>query len=150
GRVHEHLGAVDERAGALLVADVAAQLLDPGLQLVVVEGGHVQGAHAVPVGEQPPRQVQAEEACAARDRDPHARATAWLPPASGRGGGAELTRSAAASRTASATDDSPSRLRRSVPGASPRASGGRTRKWCAAPQPSATVTTASLTSSSRP
>jgi hypothetical protein len=50
-------------------ADVAAQLVDPPLETRLVERREVERAHLVPVGEQPPREVQAEEA-GARRRSP--------------------------------------------------------------------------------
>ena len=71
-RVDEHVGAVDETGGGGRVADVAAQLLGPALQLLVVERREVERAHVVALGEQTPREVQAEEARAAGDRPSHA------------------------------------------------------------------------------
>jgi hypothetical protein len=60
--VHDHVRARDEVSDAVPVADVAAQLLDRPLELRVVERDDVEGAHVVPVGEQAPRQMKAEEA----------------------------------------------------------------------------------------
>ena len=63
--MHDDVGARDELAHALAVADVAAELLDRLLEGGVVERRHVDRADVVAVGEQPPGEVQAEEACAA-------------------------------------------------------------------------------------
>ena len=98
---------------------------------------------ASPSASTTPGEVQAEEAGPARDRDPHqcGRRSRARVAACGldRGGGAELTRTAAASRTSDrdrALADAGSAAVRA--GVSPRSSRGRTRKWWAAPQQSAT------------
>ena len=67
----DDFGAVDELPDAVRVADVATQLFDRTLELGVVEGHDVEGAHLVAVGQQPSSQMQAEEARAAGDRPPH-------------------------------------------------------------------------------
>ena len=63
------------------------------------------------------------------------------------GGGAPLTSTAAASSTAIATTLSPSRLRPTPGGVSPRSSRGRTNVWWNPPQASATQTSPIFTSS---
>ena len=63
------VGAVDERPRVALGADVAAHLLDPALELAVVERRDVERAHGAAVGEHAPREVQPEEAGPAGDRD---------------------------------------------------------------------------------
>lgn len=119
----------DQRPRRCLVADVADDLLDGAVQPRVVERHEIERADVVTVGREPPRQMQAEEARSTRDRDPQRVAgVAWVEPDAGRAGGAELTSTAAASSTPSATDISPRRLRRSATGASPRSSLGLTRK----------------------
>ena len=61
----EHVGAVDERARVARRANVAAQLLDRRSSSGVVERREVERPHLVPVGDEPPREVQAEKARAA-------------------------------------------------------------------------------------
>ena len=67
----EHVGATGEAAGVGRQTDVAVKLLDPSLERCVVERSKVEGAHGVTVGDEAPREMQAEKARAARDRDQH-------------------------------------------------------------------------------
>jgi hypothetical protein len=71
--VDEDICAVAQPCHGDRVADVAAQLLDRALELRVVEGRHVERPHVVTFPEEPPGEVEAEEARAARDRPPHRR-----------------------------------------------------------------------------
>src|SRR5918992_5931168 len=67
----EHVGARCELTGTCRVTDVAAELFDVALELRIVEGRDVERAHGVPVGEEPPRELEAEEPGPARDRPEH-------------------------------------------------------------------------------
>jgi hypothetical protein len=67
----EHVGARCELARSCRVTDVAAELFDVALELWIVEGRDVERAHGVAVGEEPPREVEAEEPGPARDRPEH-------------------------------------------------------------------------------
>ena len=67
----EDVGAGDEAAGVRSEPHVAAQFLDAALQHRVVERGEVERPHVVAVGDQAACEMQAEEARAAGDRDPH-------------------------------------------------------------------------------
>ncbi len=73
----DDVGAVDEPAHGVGVANVAAELLDGTLELGVVERRHVERANGVAVCEQPPREVQAEETRAAGDRVQHRTYASW-------------------------------------------------------------------------
>jgi hypothetical protein len=68
----ENVRARDEPAGVGREPDVARELFDPPFELRVVEGGEVERADGVAVSEETPREMQAEEARAAGDRDQHA------------------------------------------------------------------------------
>ena len=65
------VGALDERGARRRRAHVAVQLVDAALELLVVERREVERPHLVPVGHEPPREVQAEEA-RPRRRSPRA------------------------------------------------------------------------------
>ena len=67
----EHVGALGQPRGRGRVAHVAAQLLDRALELGVVERREVERAHLVPVGQQPAREMEPEEAGPAGDRPAH-------------------------------------------------------------------------------
>ena len=67
----DDVGAVDELLDLTDVANVAAQLLHRALELGVVERHDVEGPHLVAVRKQAPREMQAEEARAARDCPQH-------------------------------------------------------------------------------
>jgi hypothetical protein len=67
--VHEDPRAVDQLATSHFVANVPAKFLDGDSRLV--ERDEVERAHLVAVGEEPPREVQAEEARSAGDRPQH-------------------------------------------------------------------------------
>ena len=60
--MNEHISAVDEPRRGTRVAHVATQLLHRALELGIVERAEVEGAHFVPVGDEPSREVQAEKA----------------------------------------------------------------------------------------
>jgi hypothetical protein len=67
----EHVGAEDESPSVRLHADVTVQLLDAPVQPGIVERNEIERADAVAVGKETARQVQAQEARAAGDRDEH-------------------------------------------------------------------------------
>ena len=71
GGVNEDVGPRDQGAGVGRQADVASELLDTSLELRVVERREVERPHGVAVGDEAPREMQAEEARAAGDRDEH-------------------------------------------------------------------------------
>src|SRR2546423_1389787 len=152
--VNDDIGAGDERADLIRVANVAAELLDRLLELGIVERHNVQRPDLVPVGEQPPREVQAEEARAAGDGKEHyGRAVR----AGGRAGascvgGLGLTSTAAGSSTAIPTMLSPSRLPRRRPRTPPPSlvTAGTATSLCTPPQASASETRPIFTSSTWP
>ena len=75
--MHEDPRAVDELARRPFVTDVPSELANLALELRVVEADEVERPHLVTVGEEPPRQVEAEESRPAGDRPDHrARLTA--------------------------------------------------------------------------
>jgi hypothetical protein len=57
--------ACHQLADAVAIADVAAHFLDGAFELGVVQWDDVEGSDVMPVGKQPSREVQAEEARAA-------------------------------------------------------------------------------------
>jgi hypothetical protein len=73
GGVHEHVCPGHEAARGSGVAHVAMKLVDVTLELGVVERRGVERADGVPLGEEPPSEVEAEEAGAAGDRPEHGR-----------------------------------------------------------------------------
>src|SRR5207244_11881449 len=91
--VDDDVGPGAELARACRVADVAAELLDRPFELGIVEPREVERPHVVPLGEQPPGQVQPEEARAAAARPEHQRWTlaALVGCGAGCGGGLEST-----------------------------------------------------------
>ena len=104
-------------AHVLRGADVAAQLLHRSARARLVERREVERPHLVAVGEQPPREVQAEEPGPSGDRPAHRQEATGEPderlrrlPGTGFGGGFESTRIAARSRIDTATAASPTRL----------------------------------------
>ena len=66
--VHDDVSAGAEPARPFGVADVASLLVHRALELGVVQRHDVQRADLVTLGEQPPREVQAEKARTAGDR----------------------------------------------------------------------------------
>src|SRR6266511_808170 len=149
GGMDDHVGARDQLADALSISHVASELLDRTLELDVVQRHHVQRAHGVPLGEQPSREVQAEEARAAGDRPEHQLLTLLAAggAGAGRAGGFASTSTAAASRTAIPTMLSPTRLARSRTRTppSPRATAVTATSLCSPPHPSASETSPILT-----
>ena len=75
--VHDDVGARDEPANRVEIADVAAKLVDRAFEPGVVERRHVERAHVVAVGEKPSREVQAEESRAAGDCVQHRAYASW-------------------------------------------------------------------------
>ena len=71
--MNEDVCARRERGRVPSDANVAAQLLDRALELGLVERREVERAHLVPVGEQPPREVQPEKPGPSGDRPAHPR-----------------------------------------------------------------------------
>ena len=71
GGVDEHVGTRDEPPSVRGQPDVAAQLLDPTLEARILERHEVERPHVVPVGDEPTREMQAEEAGPAGDRHEH-------------------------------------------------------------------------------
>jgi hypothetical protein len=69
--VDDHVRAVDERPCGDFVANVAPDLLDGCLELAIVMRREVERPHEVALADEPACQMQAEKACAARDRDAH-------------------------------------------------------------------------------
>jgi hypothetical protein len=69
--VQDDVRAGDQRAHGSQVTDIRSPLVDGALELGVVERNDVEGAHVMTVGKEPPREVQAEEARAARNRPEH-------------------------------------------------------------------------------
>ena len=150
----EHVGARGEAARVGRQTDVAVKLLDPPLERLRrrAERGRAcarrdrrrRGA-VRDAGRESPRRPRSRPArrrkLAARRRRRARRAGVST------GGGAPLTSTAAANSTASATTLSPSRLRPTPGGVSPRSSRGRTNMWWIPPQASATQTSPILTSS---
>ena len=67
----EHVGAADEATCVGGEPHVAVELLDPPVELGIVERREIEDAHLVPVADQASGEVQAEEARAAGDRDEH-------------------------------------------------------------------------------
>jgi anti-sigma B factor antagonist len=69
--VDDDVSAGDEFARPRRVANVAPKLFHSALQLGVVQSDNVERPDLVSVGEQPSREVESEEARAARDGVPH-------------------------------------------------------------------------------
>ena len=123
----QDVGAVAQLAGARGVAHVAAHLRHVTLHRVI-HRQDVERADGVAAGREEAREVQAEKARASGDRvGPYFwTVTASVGRGTGRGGGFESTRTAAASSTAIPTDASPIRLRESLFASGwPRSTSGR-------------------------
>ncbi len=71
GRMHDHVGPVHEAGHGGGVAHVPSQLFDVRLELLVVERREIEGPHLVAVRDEPPGEVETEEARAAGDGPPH-------------------------------------------------------------------------------
>ncbi len=71
GGMDENVRACDEPPGVRRQPHVATQLVDRAVENRIVERQEIEGAHVVPVAEEAAREVQAEKARAARDRDEH-------------------------------------------------------------------------------
>ena len=69
----EDVGARREPSGVGGHADVALELLDPAREPCVVERDEVESADLMAVGDEPTREMEAEEAGAAGDRHAHRR-----------------------------------------------------------------------------
>jgi hypothetical protein len=60
--VHDDVGTRRQPGDGIAVADVSAQFFDGSLEAGIVERDDVERSNLMPVGEQPPREMQAEEA----------------------------------------------------------------------------------------
>src|SRR6266545_3391202 len=152
--VHDDVGTSHELADARGVAHVAPELLHGALELCIVERHHVEGTDVVAVGEEPSREMQAQEPCAAGDSPKHQclRLLTAGGVGAGRAGGFASTSTAAASSTAMPTMLSPRRLRWSRPRSRslPRATAGTATSLCSPPHASARQTRPIFTSSTSP